>query len=223
MRRQRGAPRRREAWPISHLYTAPAPSICRTSRPSNCALLSRSGGSGRCGAIRQRGPGSGVWPPAGRTRPTHPDIRLRFETASTAGAGEPLPAGIVRIYTRDGDGQAAAARRGPHSPYRRRREGDGCRPARPSTSRSPAARPTITRRAARQRVRKRLEDRNSQRQTGRVTVAVKVVRDRSGRPEVLVESWAHARKRRTSGLASGVSAGQGSTELPYRVRGPAVA
>ena len=41
----------------------------------------------------------------GEPRPTHPTIRMRFENTETGGAGMPLPAGIVRLYTRDDQGQ----------------------------------------------------------------------------------------------------------------------
>lgn len=40
----------------------------------------------------------------GEPRPTHPDIRMRFENSETGGAGMPLPTGIVRLYTRDDQG-----------------------------------------------------------------------------------------------------------------------
>jgi len=41
----------------------------------------------------------------GEPRPTHPEIRLRFENDKQSGAGQPLPAGIARLYTRDDQGQ----------------------------------------------------------------------------------------------------------------------
>jgi hypothetical protein len=40
----------------------------------------------------------------GEPQPTHPQVRLRFEDKRPDGAGEPLPAGIVRVYASAADG-----------------------------------------------------------------------------------------------------------------------
>ncbi len=97
-------PPERESLGDYHLYTIPRPLNLVDQQTKQLALLSASG----VPVTREYVSEASV-PVYGRQggepRPTHPTIRMRFENTETNGAGMPLPAGIVRLYSRDGQGQ----------------------------------------------------------------------------------------------------------------------
>ncbi len=98
------SPPQRESLGDYHLYVIPRPVDLLDQQIKQLALLSASD----VPVAREYVSDASV-PVYGRQRgeprPTHPDIRMRFENAKKSGPGEPLPAGIVRFYTRDGGGQ----------------------------------------------------------------------------------------------------------------------
>ncbi len=96
-------PPEREALGDFHLYTIPRPVDLADRQTKQLALLSATG----VPVAREYVSESAVsvyGRERGEPRPTHPDIVLRFENGKDGGPDQPLPAGIVRIYTRDGAG-----------------------------------------------------------------------------------------------------------------------
>ena len=86
-----------------HLYTLPRPLTIENRQTKQVALLGARGVPVTAefvhtaqGDVRHRG-----W---GEPRPSHPEFRVRFENTREVGLGEPLPAGVVRVYTRDSGG-----------------------------------------------------------------------------------------------------------------------
>ncbi len=152
----------------------------------------------------------------GKPRPTHPSIQMRFENTETDGAGMPLPAGIVRLYTRDDQGQLRllGEDRIPHSAVGEK----------VTVSPGLAFDISVTRR---QTDFKRLglpddvfesawkmELRNAKDEA----VTVKLVETIPGDKEILAESAAHTKETAERLIWSVAVPAKGTAELTYRVR-----
>lgn len=98
------APPRRESLGDYHLYTIQQPINLLDQQTKQLALL-----SAQDVPLTREYVSEASVPVYGRQRgeprPTHPDIELRFENGKQDDAGEPLPSGIVRMYTRDDHGR----------------------------------------------------------------------------------------------------------------------
>ncbi|MGF1639842.1 MAG: DUF4139 domain-containing protein [Rhodospirillales bacterium] len=94
----------REAVGDLHLYTLDRPASIGDRQTRQFALLAAAGVAfGREYVSEAGGPVFGRQP--GPPRPTHPRVVLRFANAAADGAGVPLPAGVARVFARDGAGQ----------------------------------------------------------------------------------------------------------------------
>lgn len=98
------APPAREALGDYHLYVIQRPLDLADQQTKQLALLTASDVPVTREYVSEASvQGYGRY--RGEPRPTHPEIRLRFENDKQSGAGQPLPAGIARLYTRDDQGQ----------------------------------------------------------------------------------------------------------------------
>lgn len=152
----------------------------------------------------------------GEPRPTHPGIRLAFENDKQGGAGEPLPAGIARVYTRQDQGQLRllGEDRIPHTAVGETVE----------ISPGRAFDITVTRRQTDFRRLSvpddvfesawKVEIRNAKAEP----VTVKVVDTIAGDWEILSESAEHAKETAERLVWSVAVPAEGAAELTYRVR-----
>ncbi len=93
----------REAVGDLHLYRLERPVTIDDRQTKQVALLAAEG----VPFIREYVSEAGVQVfgrQRGEPRPIHPQVVLRFDNAETGGPGVPLPAGVVRVYTRDSTG-----------------------------------------------------------------------------------------------------------------------
>ncbi len=152
----------------------------------------------------------------GKPRPTHPNIRMRFENTETDGVGIPLPAGTLRLYTRDEEGQlrllgedrippTAVGEKVTVSPGRAfdisvtRRQTDFKRLSHPEDVFESAW---------------KMELRNAEDEA----VTVKLVETMPGDWEIMSESAEHTKETAERAIWSVAVPAKGTAELTYRVR-----
>ncbi len=208
-------PPQRESLGDYHLYVIQQPVDLVDQQTKQLALLS----APNVPVVREyvsEAPVAAYGRQRGEPRPTHPNIRMRFENTEASGAGMPLPAGIVRLYTRDDQGglRLLGEDRIPHTAIGEKVE----------ISPGQAFDISVTRR---QTDFKRLglpdgvfesawkiEIRNAKNEQ----VAVKIVEIVPGDVDVLAESAAHTKETAERLVWSVDLPAKGATELTYRVR-----
>ena len=106
----------REAMGDVHLYTVPRPVTLNPRQMKQIPLRHGTAIPVRRSYLSHSGRGVGPW--SQQVTDTHPRVRVRFDNRREDGLGEPLPAGIFRVYQPDAAGQQqfAGETRIPHTP-----------------------------------------------------------------------------------------------------------
>jgi len=86
-----------------HLYAVDGAVTLADRQTKQIALMT----AGAVPVVREyvsESPAPAFGPARGEPVPTHPEVRLRFDNDRAAGPGEPLPAGVARMFVRDAGG-----------------------------------------------------------------------------------------------------------------------